>query len=174
MADRRRLGEGWPVPLEKATYPPGFTRASSIATWKGSEPRAASEANLLARDKAFSTAAAAKGAASACASVMHPEARFQRPGFLPMRSREAAVEWIKQHVKEWSTEPTKSETAASGDFGDTWGKYQVTPTDRAAYSGCYVRVWTRKADGEWQLVAETLTPPPAVRRKNKERRAKSE
>jgi ketosteroid isomerase-like protein len=77
-----------------------------------------------------------------------------------LRTREAAAEWLTSHVKAWSTEPMKTETATSGDLGYTWGKYNVTPTDRAGYIGYYVRVWTRKADGAWQLVAEVATPPP--------------
>ena len=39
----------------------------------------------------------------------------------------------------------------------------VTPADRAAYSGYYVRVWTRKAEGTWQLAGEVTTPPPPVK-----------
>ena len=80
-----------------------------------------------------------------------------------MTSRTAAVEWINTNVKEWSTEPMKAETGASGDLGYTWGTFNVTPTARAAYAGYYVRVWTRKADGSWQLAAEVATPPPPVK-----------
>jgi ketosteroid isomerase-like protein len=145
---------------QKPSYAPGFTRAPSSGAWKGTEPRAASEASLLAADQAFSAAVATKGPGIAYESVMHPEARFQRMGFQPMTTRSAAVEWLKTHVKAWSTEPMKVETAAAGDLGYTWGKYNVTPTDRAAHAGYYVRVWARKADGAWQLVAEVITPPP--------------
>jgi ketosteroid isomerase-like protein len=151
------VGGGTPA---KVDYAPGFTRATPVATWKGTAPKATSEASLLEADKAFGAAVASKGAGAAYASVMHPDARFQRPGVQPLTSRTAAVEWINTNVKEWSTEPMKAETGASGDLGYTWGKFNVTPTARAAYSGYYVRVWTRKGDGPWQLAAEVATPPP--------------
>lgn len=81
-------------------------------------------------------------------------------GYQPTRTRDAALAWLDAHVKAWSTEPVKSETAESGDLGYTWGKYTVTPAERAEYGGYYVRVWTRGAEGNWQVVAETATPPP--------------
>jgi ketosteroid isomerase-like protein len=154
------VGGGTP---EKPAYAPGFTRATPAATWKGTEPKGSSEASLLEADKALRSAIASKGAGAAYSSVMHPDARFQRQGFQPMTSRSAAVDWFNTHVKTWSTEPMKAETGASGDLGYTWGKFNVTPTDRAAYAGYYVRVWTRKADGSWVLAAEVTTPPPPVK-----------
>jgi ketosteroid isomerase-like protein len=145
---------------QKTSYAPGFTRASSTGSWKGSDGRAANEKSLFAADQAFSAAITKSGAPTAYTSTVHPNVFFQRMGFQPMTSRQAAVDWLTAHVKEWSTEPVKVETAASGDLGYTWGKYHVTPTDRAAYTGYYVRVWTRNAQGTWQMVAETATPPP--------------
>jgi ketosteroid isomerase-like protein len=143
---------------EKASYAPGFTRATAVPTWKGKESKATSEASLSAADKSLSAAIATKGAATAYAAVMSPQVHFQRMGYQPVPTREGAAEWFNAHVKAWSTEPMKAETAASGDLGYTWGKYHVTPAERAASTGYYVRVWTRKADGTWQLVAEVATP----------------
>jgi ketosteroid isomerase-like protein len=154
------VGGGTP---EKATYLPGFTRARSVATWKGAEPKTRSEASLLEADKAVGSAVASKGAGAAYSGVMHPDVHFQRPGFQPMTSRSAAVDWFTTNVKAWSTEPMKAETGAAGDLGYTWGKFNITPMDRAAYSGYYVRVWTRQAEGAWQMVAEVTTPSPPVK-----------
>jgi ketosteroid isomerase-like protein len=149
---------------EKTPYAPGFTRATATPAWKGKESKAASETSLLAADNAFSAAIAGNGAAAAYTAVMSPAVHFQRMGFQPLRTREAAAEWFTQHVKAWSSAPMKVETAESGDLGYTWGKYNVTPVDRAPYDGHYVRVWTRKGDGAWQLVAEVATPPPPAAR----------
>ena len=154
---------GGPTP-EQPSYAPGFQRATSMGAWKGKESTGAADASLRAADEALAASIAGKGAAAAYSHVMHPDARLLRPGVMPATSRRAAVEWLGSHVKEWATEPMKAETAASGDLGYTWGKYNVTPVERAAYSGYYVRVWTRKADGSWQLVAETATPPPPPKR----------
>lgn len=149
---------------EKVQYALGFTRASSFSAWKGSKSKADAEKSLLEADRAFSAAIATSGVKSAYAAAFHPEAFFQRMGFLPMRSRTAAIEWFDTHVKAWSTELVKVETGASGDLGYTWGKYQMTPVEGAAYSGYYIRVWTRNAVGAWQVVAEIATPPPPAKK----------
>lgn len=153
------VGAGTP---EKTMFAPGFVRASPVATWTGKEAKSTAEASLLAADKAFS-AATAKGPGAAYASFLHPDVRFLRQGFQTMTTRQAAVDWLASHAKAWATEPMKSETAASGDLGYTWGKYTMTPTDRAAHTGYYVRVWTRKADGSWLVAAEVATPPPPTK-----------
>ena len=62
-------------------------------------------------------------------------------------------------VEEGASAPT---TAASGNLGYTWGKFNVTSSDHTAPTGYYIRVWTRKADGSWQLVADVATPSPAA------------
>jgi ketosteroid isomerase-like protein len=144
---------------EKVDFAPGVVRAKPTAAWQGKESKAAAESSLLAADKAFGAMTATKGAVEAYTAAMHPDARFMRNGFQPM-SRSGALEWIKTHVKAWTTEPMKAETSEAGDLGYTWGKFSLTPPDRAAYSGYYVRVWTRKADGSWQIAAEVTTPPP--------------
>jgi ketosteroid isomerase-like protein len=149
------VGGGTPA---KAAYAPGFTRAPSMGTWKGSESKGDAEKSLRAADRAFSEATAKSGIGAASARALHPEVFFQRMGFEPMRTRQAAIDWLAQHVKTWSTEPMKAETAASADLGYTWGKYAVTPADGAAHRGYYVRVWTRDATGTWSVVAEVATP----------------
>jgi ketosteroid isomerase-like protein len=92
--------------------------------------------------------------------VLHEEPYFLRTGFMPMRRRDAAVAWLRSNVKSLAHEWVKAETAASGDLGYTWGRMNVATTSGAAYDGYYVHVWTRKADGSWQLVAGVTTPPP--------------
>jgi ketosteroid isomerase-like protein len=154
------IGGGTP---QQVSYAPGFTRAPSSGGWSGRETRAESEKSLLAADQTFSTAIAQRGPATAYTEALHPNVFFQRLGFEPMRTRQAAVEWLAKQVKDWKTEPVKVETAASGDLGYSWGKYRVTPVDRAAYAGYYVRVWTRDSQGAWHVVAEVATPPPPAK-----------
>jgi ketosteroid isomerase-like protein len=143
---------------EKAPFAPGFVRSAAVASWKGTEPRERAEASLLAADKTLAAAIAGKGASVAFRSVMHPSSRLNRNGLLPM-TRDAAVDWLAREVTEMSSEPLKVETAASGDLGYTWGKYTAKgPT--SSIGSYYIRVWTRKADGSWQLVSDITTPPP--------------
>jgi ketosteroid isomerase-like protein len=61
---------------------------------------------------------------------------------------------MRDHVKAMTSEPLKSETAASRDLGYTWGRFTMTSSTSNEYKGYYVRVWTRRSDGAWQLVAD--------------------
>jgi ketosteroid isomerase-like protein len=143
---------------EKAPFAPGFVRSAAVSSWKAVEPRERAEASLLAADKALAADSAAKGASAAFRSVMHPASRLHRNGLLPM-TRDAASDWLAREVTEMSSEPMKVESAGSGDLGYTWGKYSAKgPT--TSISSYYIRVWTRKADGSWQLVSDITTPPP--------------
>ena len=154
------LDVGIPTP-EKTPFAPGLQRSSARASWTGKEPRERAEASLLAADKAFAAAIAAKGASAAYGTVMHEAGRLNRPGIQPM-TRSAAVEWLAREVKQLSSESMKAETATSGDLGYTWGRYTASGAaeTRGSY---YVRVWTRKADGSWQLVSDITTPPAKPR-----------
>ena len=136
----------------KPAFAAGLTRSPAASTYKGGDTKAAAEASLLAADKAFS-AAIAKDPAAAYAATMHPAGRFHRGGTPSITSSADAVKWLKQQVKSMTSEPLKSETAASRDLGYTWGKFTEN-----ALAGYYLRLWTRKADGTWQVVADITEP----------------
>ena len=70
--------------------------------------------------------------------------------------KDAAVAWLAREVTQMSTEPMKVETAESGDLGYTWGRYETKAPNESKQS-YYLRLWTRKADGAWQLVADITT-----------------
>ena len=154
------LDIGIPTP-EKTPFASGLQRSWARASWTGKEPRERAEASLMAADKAFAEAIAAKGASVAYGTAMHEAARLNRPGIQPM-TRSAAVEWLAREVKHLSSEPMKAETAMSGDLGYTWGRYTASGAAETK-SSYYVRVWTRKADGSWQLVSDITTPPAKSR-----------
>jgi ketosteroid isomerase-like protein len=151
------LDVGVPTP-EKTTFAPGLSRSAAVASWKGHDTREQSEASLKAADTAFGAALAAKGATDAFRAVMHDAGRLNRRGAQPM-AKEEALAWLSREVTEMSSEPMKVETAQSGDLGYTWGRYSAKGP-KGATSSYYVRVWTRKADGSWQLVNDVTTPPP--------------
>ena len=148
---------------EKLVFADGFVRSAAVATYKGKDTKAAAEASLLAADKSFGADIAAKGAAAAYLQTMHEAGRLHRSGYLSMTSAKAASEWMAAHVKAMASEPGKSETAASGDLGYTWGTFTMTSSNDQAYKGYYIRVWTRRADGQWRVVADITEPsrPPA-------------
>jgi ketosteroid isomerase-like protein len=150
------LDVGVPTP-EKTAFAPGFVRSAAVGSWKGRQSREEAQASLLAFDKAFAAALAAKGASQAFASVMHSAGRLNRRGFQPMPKSEAEA-WLAREVTEMTSEPLKAETAEAGDLGYTYGRYSAKGP-KATVSSHYVRVWTRKADGSWQLVSDVTTPP---------------
>jgi ketosteroid isomerase-like protein len=143
---------------EKLNFAEGFVRSAAVATYKGLDTKAAAEASLLAADKAFGSAIASKGVATAYLDTMHEAGRLHRSGSLSMSSSRAAADWMRGHVKAMTSEPGKSETATSRDLGYTWGTYTMTSTTDEASKGHYVRVWTRRADGQWRLVADITEP----------------
>jgi ketosteroid isomerase-like protein len=150
------LGTDLPQP---AVFAPGVARASGVAAWMGTDAPGVAEASLGAADKALAASLAA-GAADAFQRVLHAEPYFLRTGFMPMRTRDAAVAWLRANVKSWTAQPMKAETAMSGDLGYTWGRMTLTTVPGRSIEGYYVHVWTRKADGSWQIVASVTTPPP--------------
>lgn len=149
------------VILDEGTNPPdtvpfaaGFVRSAATARPSAPRPDDTPEASLLAADRALGEAIAARGAASAYDSVMHDAVRVHRNGVMPMTSRAEATKWLAMSVTSMSSAPEKSETSAAGDLGYTWGKATVTARDGKERTGYYVRVWTRRADGGWQLAAD--------------------
>ena len=151
---------GIPTP-EKTPFASGFVRSAARASWTGTEPRDRAEASLMAADTALAAAIVEKGASAAYSAVMHEAGRLNRPGVQPM-VRTDAVAWLAREVKQLSTEPMKVETATAGDLGYTWGRYTAAGSAGSSNS-YYVRVWTRKADGSWQLVSDITTPPAKPR-----------
>jgi ketosteroid isomerase-like protein len=143
---------------EKPAFADGFVRSAATATYKGEDTKAAAEAGLLAADKAFGAAIVSNGATAAYLATMHEAGRLHRSGYLSMTSAKAAAEWMTAHVKAMTSEPGRSETAASRDLGYTWGAFTMTSSTDQADKGYYIRVWTRRADGQWKVVADITEP----------------
>jgi ketosteroid isomerase-like protein len=148
------VGSGQPG---KPMFADGFVRSTAVAAYKGKDTKAAAEASLLAADNAFSVAVATN-ASAAYTATMHAAARLHRTGYASMTTRDTAAAWMREHVKTMTAVPIKSETAASRDLGYTWGSFTMTAADAKDSKGYYVRVWTRRADGAWQLVADISDP----------------
>lgn len=143
---------------DKPRFAPGFTRAKGVPQWTGTEPRAQSEASLTSADTALSQALTTGAPADAYQRVLHETARFMRRNVTPLTTRHDTVQWLKANVTSMTSSPEKAETATSGDLGYTWGPFTEQRADGTKQSGYYVRVWTRKADSSWQLVAEITAP----------------
>jgi hypothetical protein len=94
------------------------------------------------------------------------EARYHRPGSLPLVGR-AAMEGdpavrASSHLTRGSLAAAQ---ARSADLGYTYGRYETRLAAGAppaggstAPSGYYVRVWRRNAAGSWRIVAQVDQP----------------
>jgi hypothetical protein len=90
--------------------------------------------------------------------------RLHRPGAFPMLGREAVAEFVASSrltVEDW--EGIDGGIAASGELGYTYGRYGIRLSG-AAETGHFTNVWKRDAEGEWQLVAEVMSPVGAEAR----------
>jgi ketosteroid isomerase-like protein len=140
-------------PRAEAPFAPGFVRAAATGV-RSNDSKADAQRTLLDTDRAFSGAIGDKGAAEAYRAFMHEGARLHRNGIIPLATRASASAWMASNVKAMTSEPMKSETAASGDLGYTWGKVTETGAAGETRQGYYVRVWTRRADGTWQMAID--------------------
>ena len=48
-------------------------------------------------------------------------------------------------------QPQFAEISEAGDFGWTWGKYQVVIGDETQSTGKYINIWNRQDDGSWKV-----------------------
>ena len=164
-----RRPEGWRVFIDvgadapsPVTFAPGFVRMPAaagryVAPPSGGQAPADAVLPLMQAEKAANTDA---GFLRACAD----EARYHRPGSLPLVGRPA----IEADPAAKATGLTRSSLAAaqarSGDLGYSYGRFETVlaaggaPAAAAAPSGYYVRVWRRNASGTWQIVAQVDQP----------------
>lgn len=65
------------------------------------------------------------------------------------RERIAAEAAQRRSVLTW--EPRFAEVAPSGEWGWTWGDWQLQDGTRTAAQGRYMSLWKKQADGTWQV-----------------------
>ena len=113
---------------------------------------------LMAADRAFSALSVEKGVPHAFDAYMADDAAVYREKSHPIVGRAALNEIYSKstgYLLEW--EPAFADAGASGDFGYTRGRWQITPDgeDEPASYGYYVTIWKRQPDGSWKWVFDT-------------------
>jgi len=115
-------------------------------------PRADLNAELLAADLAFAALSGASDPKSAFAQFMAPNAiMLPRQGDPIIGYEQAIASFGEEPGFELLWQPQLAEVAASGDFGWTWGTYQVAVNNQTVSAGKYVNVWQRQDDGKWKV-----------------------
>jgi ketosteroid isomerase-like protein len=144
-------------------------QAAAAAQTGDATPDYAEEVMQVDRD--FSAMAKIEGHGAAFATYMDSvDGRIIRGRGAPIRGedaiREAYSSIAPPVILHWY--PEEGFASAGGDFGATWGTYEVhndgdmdTPADER---GRYVTVWRRNADGEWRGILDLGTQDGSYQR----------
>ena len=123
--------------------------------------------NLLNTDIEFSKTSVEKGAAEAFYLYLTDDAVQLPAGLPPIVGREKirqSMSGSSKAVLKW--EPVKAEVAKSGDFGYTWGNYEVSWQGEDGKTqtlyGKYLNIWKKQPDGTWKAAVDigNQAPPP--------------
>ncbi len=114
-------------------------------------------ASLLKADRAFFEQS--KSAASvAWQKFLSDDARIHRNQMMPVVGNAELKTWVGKQSAAISGEPIKADVASSGDFGYSYGKYELKA--EKVEKGYYARVWKRNAKGDWRIVFDVTNPLP--------------
>jgi hypothetical protein len=169
----KRTPEGWRVHIDVGAdapspvpFEPGFVRMpardrrlSEVEAFKPLDTPAHAAASLADLQKAE---AGANGGTGILRSLAE-EARYHRPGSLPLVGRAAITAAHEPRLRDATWKSLAAEQAQSLDLGYTYGRYEAaapagTAAGTAAGGGYYVRVWRRNAARTWQIVAQVDQP----------------
>ena len=141
---------------EPVPFAPGFTRMPFGKPYATGGDKKAAGAALAQADEELNRQIAAHGPKAALTSRTTTATRLHRPGFIPIVGQDAIVKWLAEHATAGTATHTAAESASSGDFGYSYGTFEVTaPT---AQAGGYVRLWNRDAHGNWLLMVDIAQP----------------
>jgi ketosteroid isomerase-like protein len=143
------IGADAPEPVPFAA---GFTRIPFGARYSGTESKDTAGKNLADADRDLNAQIRSKGAARAFADRVTTASRLHRWGFVPMIGSDAIAKWMETNAATMTTEHGVAESAASGDLGYSYGKFEITAPKPQA--GIYVRLWSRDQAGRWWLMVD--------------------
>jgi ketosteroid isomerase-like protein len=122
---------------------------------------------LIAIDATFSWTTQQLGRAKAFEMYLAPDAVALFEGGSPIEGRQAIVERLRARETgaRLSWTPAKASVAQSGDFGVTWGLYELTDTGADGQTrttrGSYMTVWRKQGEGPWKVVLGGANGDPA-------------
>ena len=171
-----RRPEGWRVFIDvgadaptPVAFAPWFVRLPAAA---GRYAASTSPAATAAADPVSPLKDAEKAANTDAGFLraLAAEARYHRPGSLPLVGRPAIEADPGARAPGVKRDSLAAAQARSADLGDTYGRYEraaaepgaAPPTPAGdgtgAKAGYYLRVWRRNAAGTWQIVAQVDQP----------------
>ncbi|HEX8163039.1 MAG TPA: nuclear transport factor 2 family protein [Pyrinomonadaceae bacterium] len=174
---RKQADGAWKVALDLGIPTPALDLAAPGAKdfsparrtgWKpgrGAQDAPSARDELLAAERAFAGAALTDGVERAFAGRVLDDARFYHSGALPVVGAKAISAYLSANVAKFSWDVTDAGAARSGDFGYTYGSYELVPAigkgDGKTETGYFARVWKRDARGRWRAaMSVTHAAPP--------------
>jgi hypothetical protein len=150
-------------------FAPGWGRrpaggGGSAAPTAG-RPTVATGADVDASLAALKQADAAANTPAGFGAALADEARYHRPGSLPLVGKPAIVGAPEPRLKAAAWASSAAAQAKALDLGYSYGRYDPpggAPAGGAAAAmadaGWYVRVWRKNGTGAWQIVAQVDQP----------------
>ncbi|HKG14737.1 MAG TPA: hypothetical protein VKB12_15530 [Pyrinomonadaceae bacterium] len=154
------LGIQHPAPAapETALGYPAWLKGSK--TTPAAPDADAARRTLADAERSLAEDSASKGMTTALLSRADETLRLYRQNTFPVVGREAVRKTLKDMSEFVKWETLKTDVAASGDLGYTYGTYSVMPkgSERPSEQGNYARVWRRQGKGPWRVVFNVATP----------------
>ncbi len=158
---RKQADGAWKVILDTgvanpqpATKPPSWQPPSQLKFLKPKPGRAerieGERSTLLEMDRESSRRSESRNVADAYRSRLSDDARFLRPGALPIIGKSAIVAALAERKEKWTWQPEHADVSLGADLGYTYGKMSVGGS-KTLY---YTRIWKRNAEGAWKLVLD--------------------
>ena len=115
-------------------------------------------------DIEFSDCSQKEGIAKAFIKYAGEDVILMRDKMFPILGIESLTEFYNDHSTEnlslkW--EPIKADAAESGEFGFTFGNWELTTKDTVMH-GNYVSIWKKNSDGEWKYLLDGGNTTPGV------------
>jgi len=126
--------------------------ASGCSLFQVELPPAQPADDLLAADRQFARRAQLD-AAGAVREFFGAQGIWLEAGGAAVIGRERIAAEAAQRRSVLSWEPRFAEVVPSGDWGWTWGDWQLQDagSKRVATQGRYMALWQRQPDGTWQV-----------------------
>lgn len=121
--------------------------------------KSSSTHEILSADLAFSDMCRQVGMKKAFLQYIDDEGALLRPDHLPIVGAEAIkyISMLSDTAYTLSWKPAHADIASSGDFGYTYGTFELQLQD-TTLTGTYVNIWKKEGDGEWKFVLNSDNP----------------
>ncbi len=139
---------------------------SIVLFWQSCTPKIDRQAeiqSLIDADKSFSRLSSESGSNNAFLHFIDSAAVLLRDNSTPLKGVDSIRKYLLMNPDSgyklvW--EPQFAEVSASGDFGYTYGIYDILlPDEQGRYisrqKGTYVTIWKKNDDGVWKWVLDS-------------------